>query len=1161
MPSLSAGPREMDIVPVMQDGPDARDDDGLSGSVPAPGRTEAGNPAPQPALTRPQRGGMRRMERTLTAVMIVLMLLIPAVIIITESRDRKGGGPAPDDNDHGHGAGWPIYMSVDGKRALSGQRLTIQGDIVVKRGAELSIADCDLTMNGTFIVYGKLSICNTRLQDFTPVVGLHYGGRDGNNLSLPADLSDCRSAALNIKGMAGYPMLARMQAYFITNGVTTPGPLLEFDDTVGFQNVSVDLTAFCGNNITVMLGPLQGLFTQFSLYGLELVTDKGTAPYDLAAARLGEDWSYYDFRFPFCIDVARGGLTLDRATLTQFDDDKELIHASEARVRIAGSTLQLEPGLHIQSHGGRYLISGFNASLDISGSSLLNNSGIELTNSVISINDSTFFNQSEAIIVRDSDLRIDRCRFDNCDVGIEASRDVLNRGKGIFRMNGTVMDNQQTGIKLNNISASIENSTIAGGSAPLTVYLSNDLSRGNCTFDNALNMRNNAIWTGESNQHAPAIDIYSSIPVTGVEGLLRNNRINSSICLERHLMINCPSNDQLGPSRLYYNDSGTERIFDSRMDPAGGGAYSEGWRVANDQSWGHWNSGFMLNSYTNEITMEVIQSNGTSCTMRSLSEDLLSFRLVSDGGIGYGTFDAGGLKHPPDALQVNITLRNVCDLQLFGLQPWHFDPWPYTHNLSLTYYVLNQGMEVSDFQVTCTIGGVRIIRIEKLEGHTYQLDIDMRRIRESGELVLTVMPIGAEEEDISNNVARINITLVGASAEYTGPVDLSGVWVLAENADLTFRGCSLAAGWSMVTGRGHNRIDIINSTLNVSSLSLDAENGSIQNSDINSPWDILIFQGGNSQMSLFGAGNWSIDNVSCGYRARELHQLPASEREAFIEGILNEPEYRYYYNPSQFSASAGNLSVTNSTFFVQGTVYLWAGWNATVANTTMLWCAGADVSAENLTISGSKFSGLENSYIKGANASIEVNIFSNNTGSVFLSGTGRNSTFRQNRMENVGPLILEGTELPRVENNTFTSMTIAIVLRSSGNTSALLPFNHFADIGRCCIAVQKSIAFEVFRGIAGNGSDISDVRVHLDDLISGQTEFTTPAASSIDQNVTVSRTNAFQVTVRAIYSNGTERSLSTLPVSIYLFFSNGPTQIVERTIKIRDSFYWNELIG
>lgn len=1169
MPSLSAAPRELDIAAVGPDdwetGGDERDPESEGG----PGKNGVGTIHSQPAGTGPPRGGMRRTERWLTAIMIALMLLIPAAIIITESRDHKGGGPAPDDDEHGQGTGWPVHMSVDGKRTLSGQKLEVRGDIIVKRGAELNIADCDLTMNGTFIVYGKLSICNTRLQDFTPVKGLYYGGREGSNLSLPVDLRRCMSAALHIKGMSGYPMMARLQAYFISNGVTTPGPLLELDDTAGFQNVSVDLTAFCGNNITVMLGPLQGVFTQFSLYGLELVTDKGTASYDLAAARLGEEWSFHDFRFPFSINVVRGGLVLYGATLTQFDDDKELIHASEADVKIAGSTLQLEPGLAGDTHGASFFISGFNTSLDMSGSKLLNNSGIDLDNSVLSINDSTFFNQSEAVNIVDTDLRMDRSHFDRCFNGITATRDIFNRGKGLFRMKSTVMENITTGITLANISASIEDTTISGGYAPLVVYVRSDLSREDCTVENVLGMVNDTIGNRWNEQGFAAIELFSSIPVAGLDRLLRSNHLNSSIILERYLLIDYPAGSfvQQLEAQLFYNRSGMSGSYDLQMDTTGERPFTDGWQRAENYYGNPWEvPARLLQSYTHKVAIERIELDGAGYSFDKLDEGAISFRAVSDEGIGYRTYDARGLLHPPDALAVNITFEDLCDLSIVDLtQMFHYTE---TNEpvLSISYYVSAEGRTVRDFQATCTIGSVRLLRIEKVEDYSHMLDIDLRRIREGGELVLSIEAIGARDENLSNNEARMNITVINASCRFTGPVEITGLWLLAEDANLTFSNCTLTSHgrWSAIIGKGRNRIDMDNSTINMSTLFLNVDNGSLRNTDITrtrSPDEVFVPE--YSRISVSGMGNWTMENVSCGYRAREFQQLSPGGREAFFAELMDDASsIGFYYYMMYFTIGAGNVSILGSTFFLLDWVLFSSAACLTISNTTVLWAHSAMIDAENVTISDSDFQDLVIAYATGSNMTVERNLFHNISEAVTLGCTGRNCTFRDNRLELGGALELAGPESPRVENNTFRGMPTAIIIQCPGEPGAIIPLNRFEGISGYLVQEQRSITLELSQGLVNSTADssLSQLTVEWEDLLSLHRASTYMRQSSLDRNITVFGTNDLKVVMHTIDRNGTVNHLTVIPVKITVNYSHRPALVMDRIIAIRSDSSWTEYI-
>ena len=213
---------------------------GDTSSSPEEHPLDAGEPAYQSNPTF-QKRGKARLAAKLVAVLLVIGLIIPLLLGLPTLQHGK---KARDDNqpDRLPAAPWKTYLDVKESTVIKDRSLTVGGDILIRRGAELDLVNCSVVMNGTFYAEGRLSLTRTTIRDFEPDYGYSWHFYDWP--AITTNLTGCRQARFdfNYTGQLYAPVWIDV----VRDGTRTQRiwNTSYMGDEV--ESASVDLSPFCG---------------------------------------------------------------------------------------------------------------------------------------------------------------------------------------------------------------------------------------------------------------------------------------------------------------------------------------------------------------------------------------------------------------------------------------------------------------------------------------------------------------------------------------------------------------------------------------------------------------------------------------------------------------------------------------------------------------------------------------------------------------------------------------------------------------------------------------------------------------------------------------------------------------------------------------------------
>ncbi|MEM2869196.1 MAG: hypothetical protein QW379_02080 [Thermoplasmata archaeon] len=332
----------------------------------------------------------------LVGIIVFLIVSVPYLhYILTRPQEREVTGVPPPEP-------WRLCMDVKKDTIIADRELTIQGDIIVREGASLTLFRCNVTMNGTFYVYGKLRLDCSSFKDFPRKhgFGCDFGGRE---LVLLTNLTNSKRARLNF--IAEYETASGSSTRLdVVSGGHRTEDIWHTSDGPGnvTENCSVDLTPFCGGvtELRFVTSSVRNYY-RFHLIEPEVVADQfRTVSSDLIYKKQGNDyqgWHAEWLESPFMVKCEGGEVVLKNCHFQFLNFRGWMVDARGARVCIANSSFD-----QIKAEGGGWhtpFIHAQSCHVEMSGCKMNNGTGLSADNSVIKVVYSGFHGQYEAIIV------------------------------------------------------------------------------------------------------------------------------------------------------------------------------------------------------------------------------------------------------------------------------------------------------------------------------------------------------------------------------------------------------------------------------------------------------------------------------------------------------------------------------------------------------------------------------------------------------------------------------------------------------------------------------------------------------------------------------------------------------------------------------------------
>jgi len=155
--------------------------DAMQASSPSGPLSTAGEQSKTPLNARPSPSGAGR--KLLAVFIVIAFLLVSFAWLFLPPSPVKSGGPGAE-------KGWNVFLDLSGNRTFSGLDMEIYGDVMVEKGGNLRFIDCNLTVNGTFFVFGNLTFQGCRIGPYPTVPYYSYHGDEPEPLALSFDLSN-----------------------------------------------------------------------------------------------------------------------------------------------------------------------------------------------------------------------------------------------------------------------------------------------------------------------------------------------------------------------------------------------------------------------------------------------------------------------------------------------------------------------------------------------------------------------------------------------------------------------------------------------------------------------------------------------------------------------------------------------------------------------------------------------------------------------------------------------------------------------------------------------------------------------------------------------------------------------------------------------------------
>jgi parallel beta-helix repeat protein len=715
--------------------------------------------------------------------------------------------------------------------------------------------------------------------------------------------------------------------------------------------------------------------------------------------------------------------------------------------------------------------------LEARNSTFENGNAISCNDSAVDVSDTLFDNEYSAIGVRNSELTVDNCRILGCNNGIQSSADMPGNHACLL-VHGTVISANGSydgvGVAIKNLSASIEDSDILAP-APVVILPPDGLSGGGASLASFANISNNFIQVDTTYSIPyPGITIFSSIPFSGLDSLVRANRWNATMPVARYLRINETSHDQNHYySGVNYNSTGMAVEYDGEVRPLLEHRFDDGWASlpispkTPERIYG---------TTTGVIPMDVLATVSTGYCWSRLDGDAVALRKQTDAGTGTVKIDPSAAQRPSDILQVDLSVVDApfepvpLDIQLYGLR-FAYDPE--TNALIISVGIDSTSPKPEMVNVTLVDNGRTLDSGESPPWSGIQgiYAWDMANLS-SGELSVSVAVPGTEEANLSNNRVAVPLRVVENAQLLEGASDISGIWCLRNGSSLAIRHCNMSIGGRgvYIIGDGSSRIDIAGSTLNFTTLGLFNCSGRINDSELFG--DSSDYSSSNT-IDIEG-GIWDIENVTVGCRASDFERMAREYRDD--PGDVIERNY-YTGNLSWVSTwmtldvAAENMTCrnlsdpggycdlrANSTFIMAGSRFM--------RGYIDIACQG------NATILDNKLGMMWAISLAAGSLTAENNTFSDNTASVYVEYTGSHCTLRENEFivnlfqggyMNATGLNMVGDGPPVLEGNVFTNLSAAMQKRWPGpmDMTWLRSNNRFVNIRSAIAYSQKSLTLQL----------------------------------------------------------------------------------------------------
>jgi hypothetical protein len=1046
---------------------------------------EPGNSTPQIPGTEPGSNKVVRRRRDITtpilAILAILALTMPFILSMqhpgTDRYPAQHSIPAPP-REHP----WVLYEDVAHDMTLSGRDLTILGDIIVEKGATLDISGCNITMNGTFYVEGNLKLRDTRMQNFPEKDGfdLRTSWIIGVTPSLyqvcPAfitNLTDCRWAWLNFS--ARYDIARTVGIDVLREGIRTMSVANFTGENDVSHNVSVDISEFCGG-VARLEFVTAGYVNDFEVMAPKIETDRfRTATEDLILD-LGNNgvhmWEYY---LPYAFRANGGNISIEGCSLVRQPSDNDLISAVNSTIRISSSDFLARPAGPGHQTCIAPLLNGDGCAVRVDNSSFWGSFGIYLNNSRADIDSSHFGDQSGQVVSAvNTVLVVTGCRIDSCQEGISGMIDTPGAG-GSVTVRRTSLDCRGLGIGLKGIPAIVEGCSIRA-QMPFIIYPDSGMSRQDCRMETIAAISGNSIEASGyrwGNNELAAMCVFSAIPVAGIEGVLRNNTWNATLAVARCIYLETP-NRNTDSTQVSFERAGRRVDFDPQCSNPVESRVNEGLDAIPSRSyffWGH-PSYELLWDYGRVLPMDRYFCTGAGFSLLELGEANLSFTFMSDDGIGEGVYDARMLRHPGDMIRIGAPSstaapRRACDLSIHGLR-LSYDGAISVVNVSMS--MENLGVAVTSINLSWTLNGREMERWTSgpWDGDYTALSIDRQNLT-PGELTVRAVPSGMEDVNLSNNEVRGRITLVNQSLVIDKHVDLGGLWILGEGTDLTIRNCecSMNDTGAVIQGLGGNGFVLENSTVNLTSLSVNVSSGIIRDTDLIAvPLSIEYYHYPDygPQIELLG-GSWEIHNVTAGCRAMDF--------EGIRQLVLSDPmNYSYYwiwggaafnFSVIGLTVDAVSLDLDHSNLLLGFADYIIVDSLLRIENCSLDGGAYFLVDAGEVLFRNSRFEWYMELMLESPNATMQGNMFKDGWWSLDVANLSfTNNSVVSDLYYGYGSdgLRISMNETSNFSDNTFSGWHIAILLQSPKELPDIARTNRFTGLTGAEMVRQKTITLE-----------------------------------------------------------------------------------------------------
>lgn len=1076
----------------------------------------------------------------LTAGMLLLQILPMLLVPIPSGTPRwhpphrepnEPSGPEQSEDPFS-----TIFMDVARDTVISNLSLDIDGDIVVESGATLKFVDCRLRTRTNILTNGSLVLQDTAIEELPAERYTTFSRHSAPSIDFKLELEECTRAVLLYSVNSTLGADESVSVYALRNSTLT-----EISNHTGripgWQNVSLDLAAYCGRPVTVRFLPeIESSGNVLYMRNLRLETDPSSVAQPGLKAAV-ERFSERPGRFHV---VSEGGrVSVGVCNLSLNRTYPEVFTIANGSIDIRQTSFRSDNRVFGPA------VNALRSEVDAVDTVFGDFDGIHANGSTVSVDRCRFEGSFNAVTAEDTDLSLQNSTLHNVHDGCLVGGGQTRRA---CRITSCALNYTSTGITVFDSKAEILGNTISS-EQPLRIIPWD-------TDPAAIRAEGNQV-AGEG---TTAVAVYSCAPVDYFPGWVEANTLSMRCPVARMLLLRLACyNDSgglvEGPS---VSSSGTwsAAYYDAQLRPSGTGVGNA--TSPDELSYGYeWPWSNPGKPYFLPVE-RVIQREG-NISRYSLEKTVLD--ITNGPFMAEVPLDMAGINGRPAALDLNITLHLMNDSR----DTIDFEYNMTDGNISFNLRSWFPGRQCATMGTVLELEGARLFSSETLRANyeKYSFNISIEALDRPGKLVLADLPVDFIDDRPDDNHLEMEIVRMDSNLTIGNRTRIDGIWLLEENVSLRFENCTVEAD-GYVWGRSTSSIAFDNATVLVEGLETAAGRTRISESRF-WPQDFVDFPPRDRDFTalLMRGGELDIEGSVFG-------NFPGDKGAGAMPPSANFPP-----ESLELYFTADNATATDSTFNASLECYLIASARLAMDNVSLKSTWIGLYSGPELTIQGSRLEAQYSATLTAANATLLDNDI---TGPIWdgFEVQALRAVLEGNRIfltpiSSAFPstcLKLEGCEDLYMANNTLAGGITGLLLDSPIDYTAILARNTI-DVSAGKVVRMQNVRIEISDGWLANRSwqpDRVEASLVTDAVwpTGGYPDAYSKSPSEVHAGETVWALNLKLETERVFgMSNVTKRASASVVLTFWATENDGSShRLGEKTIQIqvRPEYRWVEYL-